>query len=92
MRTRQGHKRWWRDKWKIKNEKLKVKNIVLHVTLTDELKVKSITFNHNDTGLESGKDLLDKLSRALLQSIEMDRNNDDINELLNELKISRIKP
>ncbi len=68
-----------------------MKAIVLHIELTDQLTLKSISFTYNDTGIPSGTHLLGQLSKRILESIELDKNNDEINEMLSELKIKKLQ-
>ncbi len=68
-----------------------MKAIVLHIELTDQLTLKSISFTYNDTGILSGTHLLGQLSNRILESIELDKNNDEINEILSESKIKKLK-
>lgn len=67
-----------------------MKTIVLHVSISDDMKLKGVTFTYNDTGLQSGKKLLEDISTAILNSSEMEKHSDEINELLSELKIKKI--
>lgn len=67
-----------------------MKTIVLHVSITEEMKLKEVTFTYNDTGLQSGKILLENIALAILKTLEMDKNQDEINDLLSELKIKKI--
>jgi len=67
-----------------------MKTIVLHISISEEMKLKGVTFTYNDTGLQSGKDLLESISVAILNSVEMDKHQDDVNELLSKLNIKKI--
>lgn len=62
-----------------------MKLICLWLELTDELGLKSVVIDHNDTGLPSDSELLKKVAWALLKSLHHNHEELTINDLMNEI-------
>ena len=61
-----------------------MKTIQLHLSFTDELGLKSIIFQYNDTGIPSDRELLKSIANGIIQNIEIDEMIDEAKELLNK--------
>jgi hypothetical protein len=68
-----------------------MKYIQLGIGLTDELGIKSVTFLHNDTDLESDSKLIELIAIALLRSIHMNAEDLDLQDTLNKIGIIKAK-
>jgi hypothetical protein len=61
--------------------------IELGFDLTDELGIKSVLINHNDTELKNDSELLRSISIAILKALESNKESLTVQDLLNELGI-----
>jgi hypothetical protein len=66
-----------------------MKSINLQIWLTDNLGIKSVVIGDNTTGLPSDSNLIKEVGIALLQSISLNKESIQIQDLLNELNITR---
>lgn len=66
-----------------------MKHIQITVGLTDDLGVKSITFDYNDTHLPCDSKLIELLSFAMLTSCRTNKESMGVQDLLNETGIKR---
>lgn len=64
-----------------------MKCIEISIFLTDDLRLKSIAIDKNDTGLESDSKLLKKVCISILQSISLNKQDIEIQDILNNLNI-----
>ena len=64
-----------------------MKYIELGIQLTDDLRLKSVTVNHNNTDFESDSKLIQRLAFAILKSIHANKESTGVQDLLNELDI-----
>lgn len=64
-----------------------MKYIELGIFLTDDLGIKSIVIDQNDTGLESDSKLLKKVCIAILESLSLNKQDVEIQDMLNNLNI-----
>lgn len=64
------------------------KMIVLEIHLTDDLGLKTIVFQYNDSGLKSDYTLLYKIAWAILKSIHSNEDYLKMQEMLSELNIA----
>lgn len=62
--------------------------ISLSIILTSDLGIKSIVFNHNDTKLESDSVLLRNIAIAILKAIAINKDDVEIQDLLNSANIT----
>ncbi len=60
-------------------------NLTLH--LSDELGIKSIDINYNDTNLPSNSELLFNIAMTLLKSLHLNEDSVKVQDLLQELNI-----
>lgn len=69
-----------------------MKHIKLLYSFTDDLALKEVEFQFNDTGLEDNSDLLKKVSIAMLKSIYHNEDSLAVQDLLNTIEgIQRAK-
>lgn len=68
-----------------------MKAITLTFNLTDELGLKSIVFDYNDTGLPENSETLRKIAIATLKAISDNQESCGVQDLLNDLDIPRQK-
>lgn len=61
--------------------------IQLGIHLNKDLKIKSVTIDHNTTDLPTNVDLVKKIAFTLLKSIELNKEDLQLKELLKELQI-----
>ena len=66
-----------------------MKNIQLSIRLSDDLGVKGITIDYNDTDLESDSELVKRICFTLLKSIELNKEDIMVQDLLNSLEITK---
>lgn len=66
-----------------------MKNIQLSISLSDDLGIKAIVYNYNDTELPSNSETLGNIAIAILKSLHLNKDDLLIQDLLNELDISR---
>lgn len=66
-----------------------MKNIQLSISLSDDLGIKAIVYNYNDTELPSTSETLGNIAIAILKSLHLNKDDLLIQDLLNELDISR---
>jgi len=64
-----------------------MKYIDLVIILDDNLAIKSVTIDMNDTGLPSDSSLIKMVSVALLKSMQMNKESVGVQDILNELNI-----
>lgn len=64
-----------------------MKYIQLGIHLTDELGIKSVTIDHNDTSLPSDSDLIKRVSMTVLKSLILNKEDVIVQDLINELGI-----
>lgn len=64
-----------------------MKYVTVVFCLTDDLLLKEIVIDSNDTELPSDSDLLKKLSCATLKSLHLNKDSVMVQDLLNELDI-----
>ena len=64
-----------------------MKCIRLEIILTDDLGIKSISIDQNETGLPSNSGLIRKVAIAVLQSISLNKESIQVQDMLNELNI-----
>lgn len=60
--------------------------------LTDDLAIKDVVIDWNDTGLPSDSKLIKMVAIALLKSIKLNEDTLAVQDLLNELDIKVMKP
>ena len=65
-----------------------MKYIQLGIHLTDDLGIKAITIDHNESGLNSDSELIKRLSIAMLKGLVINKESVAIQDLLNEVNIS----
>ena len=65
-----------------------MKYIQLGIHLTEELGLKSVTIDHNETDLPSDSNLINLVAFALLRSINLNKESVDLQDVLNELGIT----
>ena len=63
--------------------------IQLTFELSDDLGLKSITFDYNDTKLPSSSETLGNIAIAILRAIEVNKDDLVIQDLLSELGIKK---
>lgn len=63
--------------------------IQLGIHLTDDLGIKLVTIDHNDTGLKTDSDLLLQIAFTMLKSLNLNKESVKVQDLLNELDINR---
>lgn len=68
-----------------------MKYIQLGIVLTDDLILRSLTFQANDTGLPSNSELALNIAQAIAKSISLNKESVSVQDMLNELNI-RIQP
>jgi len=66
-----------------------MKNIQISISLSDDLGIKAIVYNYNDTELPSNSETLGNIAIAILKSLHLNKDDLLIQDLLNELDISR---
>ena len=66
-----------------------MKNIQLSISLSDDLGIKAIVYDYNDTELPSNSETLGNIAIAILKSLHLNKDDLLIQDLLNELDISR---
>jgi len=66
-----------------------MKHIQITVGLTDDLVIKKITFDYNDTTFPSDSKLIESLSFAMLTSCRTNQESMGVQDLLNETGIKR---
>lgn len=66
-----------------------MKNIQLSISLSDDLGLKAIVYDYNDTELPSNSETLGNIAIAILKSLHLNKDDLLIQDLLNELDISR---
>lgn len=64
-----------------------MKHVKLTIHLSDELTIKQVTIDYNDTELPSDSGLIQKIAFTLLKSISANKDDMKIQDLLNELNI-----
>ena len=64
-----------------------MKMIILTFELTDDLGIKSIAYDYNDTELPSNSESLGKIAMAIIKSISLNKDSLIVQDLLNELNI-----
>jgi len=64
-----------------------MKAIQLMFIIGDDLGLKSVTFQYNDSGLPDNSTTLKTLSIAVLKSLKMNKDSVIVQDLLNELDI-----
>jgi len=68
-----------------------MKYIQLGITLNDDLAIKSVIIQHNDTGLEDDYKLLKLVSIALLKSVILNEEDLELKDILKECGIALTK-
>jgi hypothetical protein len=68
-----------------------MKYIQLGLHLTDDLGIKSVTIDHNETDLPSDSKLITLIAFALLKSIHLNKSDLELQDMLNELGIVKAK-
>lgn len=66
-----------------------MKKLTITLNLTDDLKVKSIVFEENETGIKSDSELLNNAATAILSLLKSNKDDIEVQELLNDLQIPR---
>ena len=61
-----------------------MKTIQLNLSFSDELELKNIIFQDNDTGFNSDKGFLKWIAQGIIDSIECDELTNEAKELLNK--------
>lgn len=64
-----------------------MKHIELDIVLTDDLGIKAVVFNRNDTELPNDSKLLSMIGVALIRSVHLNRESMEIQDTLRELNI-----
>lgn len=64
-----------------------MKWIQLSLHLTDDLGIKNVVIDYNDTGLESNSELVRLIAVTLLKSLKLNKDTLAVQDLLNELGI-----
>lgn len=64
-----------------------MKHIKLTIGLTDELGIKSVTIDYNDTELKSNSELVQRVAFTLLKAYSLNKDDMKLQDLLNELNI-----
>ena len=68
-----------------------MKYLILTYTISDDLLLKQIDFDYNDTGLSDDTKTLLKISIATIKAILKNEESSAVQDLLNELNIPREK-
>ena len=63
--------------------------IQLGINLNDQLGIKSVIVEHNDTGFADDSKLIEMVATALLKGLRMNKDSIQVQELLKELGIER---
>lgn len=63
--------------------------IQLSIFLTDDLAIKGVTFDHNDTGFKEDGELLESIASTLIATIKAHKDSIVVQDLLRELGIKR---
>lgn len=63
------------------------KYIQLGIHLNDELGIKAVTFDNNDTGLANDSELLKNVAFAIMKAVAINKESVKVQDLLNELDI-----
>ncbi len=66
-----------------------MKRVSLTIGLTDDLGIKSVVIDYNDTGLLDDSVLIEKIALTLIKSIYINKEDIYIQDILNELNIKR---
>jgi hypothetical protein len=66
-----------------------MKYIQLGLEFSDELQLKSISIQYNETELKSDAELIIKISKALLISFEKNKESIELQEILSDVGISK---
>lgn len=70
-------------------EQKSTKLISLSLHLTEDLGLRAITFNSNDTSLPNDTKTLERIAFAILQSIYSNRPDLELQDILNQFDIKR---
>ena len=62
-----------------------MKIIRLHLNFSDELGLKSIIFQYNDTGISSDRELLKSIANGIIQNIEIDNSGYSVVEPMDKV-------
>lgn len=68
-----------------------MKNIIIHLEVTDSLGLKSVTITKNETEIPSTSRFLKSIAKAILKALKEDKADIAVQDLLNELGIRREK-
>jgi hypothetical protein len=71
------------------NQKLYMKTIQLTFNLSEDLAMKSIVYSYNDTDLPSNSETLGNIAIAMLRSLNLNKDDLIVQDLLIELDIKR---
>lgn len=66
-----------------------MKYIQIGINLTDDLGIKSVSIDHNDTLIPSDSKLIFKIGEALIRSVIQNKESVAIQDILNDLNIER---
>ena len=66
-------------------------SVWLAINLDKELKIKTVSINHNDTGMDNNSQLIKDLCFTLLKSMTLNKDDIQVQDLLNELGIKKSK-
>ena len=64
-----------------------MKYVELGIFLTDDLGIKAVVIDQNETGLPSNSELIEKVCITLLKSLSLNKEDVQLQDLLNELNI-----
>jgi hypothetical protein len=65
-----------------------MKHLEIVFGFTDELGLKSVQFNYNDTGLPEDSELLRRVACALIESLSVNKESLKVQDILNQLDIT----
>lgn len=68
-----------------------MKQIQLTFTMSDELFLKSVTIDQNDTGLKNDSELILKVCSAIIRSFMNNKDSLAVQDMFNELNIKTSK-
>lgn len=66
-----------------------MKYIQFGIQLTDDLGIKAVVIEYNDTGLDNDSKLIETVAFTLLRSLNLNKESVAVQDLLNELGIER---
>jgi len=67
----------------------KLKHVQLTISLSEDLEMKTVSIDYNDTGLPDNSELVKKIAYTLLKSLSINKDDIKVQDLLNELGIER---